>query len=99
MFRSVFVESLTFLNFIIINHQQIKKEISYHMNEVIALQNYKFVLLKKKQMLVLKKKIKGNTCNNSTKKERKVNVSSQLGKILRVLLRHWDRSGLFQNRP
>lgn len=65
------------------------------MNKVIALQNYKFVLLKKKQMLVLKKKIKGNTCNNSTKKERKVNLSSQLGKMLRVLVRHWARSGLF----
>lgn len=65
------------------------------MNEVIALQNYKFVLLKKKQMLVLKKKIKGNACNNSTKEERKVNFSSQLGKILRVLVRYWDRSGLF----
>lgn len=40
------------------------------MNEVLALQSYKFVLLKKKQMLVLKKKIKRNTCNNSTKKSK-----------------------------
>lgn len=48
------------------------------MNE-IALQNYKFVLLRKKQMLILKKKIKVNTCNNSTKKKEKY-ISNSWGK-------------------
>lgn len=55
------------------------------------MQNYKFVLLRKKQMLVLKKKIKENTCNNLTKKRRKINLSSQLGEMVRVLVGHRDR--------
>lgn len=59
------------------------------------MQNYKFVLLRKKQMLILKKEIKENTRNNLTKKERKINLSSQLGKMERVLVRSWDQSGLF----
>lgn len=59
------------------------------------MQNYKFVLLRKKQMLVLKKKIKENTCNNLTKKEeRKINLSSQLGEMVRVLVGHRDQLGL-----
>lgn len=49
------------------------------MNEMIALQNYKFVLLRKKQMLILKKKIKVNTCNNLTKKKEKY-ISNSWGK-------------------
>lgn len=50
-------------------HQQLWNKL--RKNEVIALQNYKFILLRKKQMLVLKKEIKRKHLQQFDKKRKK----------------------------